>query len=87
MSGHTPGPWHVGYYMDGWAALPDADPGHPVARMCSFVAGEANARLIAAAPSMYTFLIRVANLHNNPWMAKEALALLREIDANIEVQP
>lgn len=86
MSQHTPGPWNAGYYLENWAVAPDTDPSHPVARMCNFVTGEANARLIAAAPTMYQFLIKVANLHNNPWMAKEAIEILRQIDASIEIQ-
>jgi hypothetical protein len=99
MSQFTPGPWEIhdggrfGQYGDlGPSICAPTGPGtcqplFELAGPADPAICEANARLIAAAPSMYAFLIKVANLHNNPWMTKEALAILREIDATIEVQP
>jgi hypothetical protein len=63
MTTHTPGPWHVGYYLDGWAVFPDSDPGHAVTRMQNRPGDEANARLIAAAPDMLEALEAILKAH------------------------
>ena len=44
---------------------------------------EADAMVAVQAPAMRDFLIKIANYHNNPWLATEALALLRVIDADV----
>ena len=85
MSAHTPGPWHTCFYMNTWAVAPDNDPGHMVASMHNAPVGEANARLIAAAPRMREFIAAIANgVHQSPdsmqrWQ-ESARAILRDVE-------
>ena len=64
MSAHTPGPWRADHIskIDGWVVKSLGET-YTIAE-CGIKIGsaaEANARLIAAAPSMYTALREIAN--------------------------
>ena len=81
MSAHTPGPWHTCFYMNTWAVAPDNDPGHMVASMHNAPVGEANARLIAAAPRMLEFIREYARLSlGTDVISEHARAILRDVE-------
>lgn len=80
MSKHTPGPWRYskenGSPTTGQHMIAGAKPGYLAeVRDCGSGCVEANARLIAAAPTMYTFIEREASCGN-----AEAITILEAIN-------
>ena len=75
MSTHTPGPWHVSAEQaDGTIAISD-----PLPYVVALTkAGEANARLIASAPSLYSYVATQAAGGDN-----EAIKLMEVIDGEM----
>lgn len=68
---HTPGPWNIQH--KGTAPFIESEPigARPIAQ---WVSSEANARLIAASPTMLAALLRIRKaLNMNPKAAEDAL--------------
>ena len=93
MSEHTPGPWFPAS-PDGlkWSVVTrNGDAGYFIAEVMRFApgdpAGEANARLIAAAPTMLALLRRIARcaeadpVRYVAWVDSHVIDLLVELDA------
>lgn len=81
---HTPGPWRVGErYMDMVDVWSENGAGYLVARAtCGEVPGEANARVIAAAPELLAFVYKLAYHFIEPADITQARELLKRIDGN-----
>ena len=92
MSKHTPGPWDIELFNDKWLVFADADcEVHEFAAVYSTPScrlpdeAEANARLIAEAPTMLDLLERIGErcIRENPDNVSERYAIEPDIDPDM----